>query len=116
MDRDDGVLAIVLAAQHLLDLAGLHFLVEHVECTRDFVVDGLARLGPFDEHCQVVALCPERAHEIELLLEPAAALQDLLRFSLVFPEIGRGGARFEAVQLVFRAGGFKDNSADRQRV
>jgi hypothetical protein len=31
-----------------------------------------------------------------LLLEAPAALQDLLRFSLIFPEIGRGGARLEA--------------------
>jgi len=30
------------------------------------------------------------------LLEAAAALQDLLGFSLIFPEIGRGGARLEA--------------------
>jgi hypothetical protein len=106
----------VLAAQHLLDLASLHFLVERVERMREFGVNGLARLGPLHEHGQIVALGPERAHEIAILLEPAAALQDLLRFSLVFPEIGRGRARFEAVQLFFRAGGFKDNSADCQRV
>jgi len=30
------------------------------------------------------------------LLEAPAALQDLLCFSLIFPEIGRGGARLEA--------------------
>jgi len=83
---------------------------------REFAVNRLARLGPFDQHRQIVALSPERAHEIAILLEPAAALQDLLCFSLVFPEIGRGRARFETVQLFFRAGGFKDNSADWQRV
>ncbi len=27
---------------------------------------------------------------------PAAALQDLLRLGLIFPEIGSGGSRFEA--------------------
>jgi hypothetical protein len=43
-------------------------------------------------------------------------LQHLLRFGLVFPEIGRGGARLEAGQFFFRAGGFKDSSADPQRV
>ncbi len=60
MNRDDGVLAIVLAAEHLLDLAGLHFLVERVERLRELGVDRLARLGPFDEHGEVVALLLER--------------------------------------------------------
>jgi hypothetical protein len=55
-------------------------------------------------------------HQIPIQLETAAALQNFLRFGLVFPEIGRGGAGFEAVQLFFRAGGFKDSSADRRRV
>jgi hypothetical protein len=31
-----------------------------------------------------------------ILLEATAALQDLLRFSLIFPEIGRRGTRLEA--------------------
>ena len=50
VDGDDRVLAIVLAAEHLLDLAGLHFLIERLERLREFGVDWLARLGPFDEH------------------------------------------------------------------
>jgi hypothetical protein len=31
-----------------------------------------------------------------VLLQTTAALKDLLRFGLIFPEIGRGGARLEA--------------------
>src|SRR4249920_2682021 len=31
VNRDDGVLSIVLAAEHLLDLAGLHLLIERLE-------------------------------------------------------------------------------------
>jgi hypothetical protein len=54
-------------------------------------------------------------HQIAVLLEPAAALQRLLRFGLILPEIGRGRARLEAVQLFFRMVCFKDSSADRQR-
>ena len=46
MDRDDRVLAIVLAAEHLLDLAGLHFLVERVERLRELGVDRLRRRRP----------------------------------------------------------------------
>ena len=102
-------------AEHLLDFAGLHFLVERVEGLGEFGVDRLARLGPFDEHREVVAALLERQHQVAILLEPAAALQDFLRFDLVLPEVGRGGARFEAGQFFVRAGGFKDSSADRQR-
>ena len=96
MDGDDRVLAIVLAAEHLLDLAGLHFLIERVERLAELGVDRLAGFGPFDEHGEIVALLLERRHQIVVLLEAPAALQDLLRFSLIFPEIGRGGARLEA--------------------
>ena len=114
MNGEDGVLAIVLAAEHLLDLAGLHFLIERLERLRELGVDRLAGLRPFDQHGQVVALLLERQHQIAILLEPAPALQDLLRFGLVLPEIGRGGARLEAGQFFVGAGGFKDSSADRQ--
>ena len=96
MDGDDGVAAIVLAAEHLLDLAGLHFLIERLERLAELGVDRLARFGPLDEHGEVVALLLERHDQVAILLEPPAALLDLLGFGLVFPEIGRGGARVEA--------------------
>jgi hypothetical protein len=79
-------------------------------------VHGLARLRPFDEDGKVVGLLAERHAEIAVLLQPAAALQDLLRFSLVFPEIRGGGASLEAGQFFVGAGSLKDSSADRQRV
>jgi hypothetical protein len=43
-------------------------------------------------------------------------LQHLLGIGLVFPEIRRGSARLEAGQFLLGFGGFKDSSADRQRV
>ena len=101
MDRDDRVLAIVLAAEHLLDLAGLHLLIERVERGCEFAVDRLPRLGPLDQDGEVVALLAQRHHQVAILLQAPAALQDLLRFGLVFPEIGRGGARLEAGQFFF---------------
>src|SRR5262245_47331530 len=116
MDGDDGVLPIVLAAEHLLDFAGLHLLIERVERLRELRVDLLARLGPLDEHAEVVALFPERPHQIAILLEPAAALQDFLGFGLVFPEIVGGRTRVQAVQLLLGAGGLKDSSGGRRRV
>jgi hypothetical protein len=105
----------VLAAEHLLDFAGLDFLIEAVERLRELAVDGFARLGPFEEDGEVVALLPERQHQIAILFEPAAALQDPLRFGLIFPEVWRGGARLEAVQFFVGAGDLKDSSADPQR-
>jgi hypothetical protein len=106
----------VLAAEHLLDLAGLDFLIEAVERLRELGIDLLAGLGPFKEHGQIVTAFAQRHHQIAILFEAAPALQDLLRFGLVFPEIGCGRAGFEPAQFVFRAGRFKDSSADRQRV
>jgi len=115
MDGDDSVLPIVLAAEHLLDLAGLHLLVERLEPAGELGVDRLARIGPLDEDGEVVALLLEGQDEVAILLEAAASLLDFLRFSLILPELGRGGAGFEAGQLFVWASGFKDSSADPRR-
>jgi hypothetical protein len=106
----------VLAAEHLLDLAGLDFLIEKVERLGELGIDRLAGLRPLQKHGEVVAAPLQRHHQIAILFEAAAALQRLLCFSLVFPEIGRGRAGFETGQFFVGAGRFKDNSADRQRV
>jgi len=106
----------VLAAKHLFDLPGLHFLVEGIERLAKLGIHSFAGLGPFDQHGQVVAFLLERSDEVEILFEPAAALQHFLRVGLVLPEIGRRGARLEAGQFLRGFGGFKDSSADRQRV
>jgi hypothetical protein len=106
----------VLAAEHLLDLARLDLLVEGVEAGGKLGVDRFARFRPLDEDGEIVVLLLERQDEIAILLEPAAALLDFLRFRLVLPEIGEGGARVEAGQFFFRTGALKDNSADRRRV
>jgi hypothetical protein len=86
----------VLAAEHFLDLARLHFLVERFERLRELGIHRLAGFGPFDQDGQVVAPFLERCHQLVILLEPSAALEHLLGFGLVFPEIWRGGARGEA--------------------
>jgi len=106
----------VLAAEHLLNLARLHFLVEHVDGLRELGVDLFAGGRPLDEDAEVVALLLERCHELAVLFEAAAALQDALGFGLVFPEVGRGGARLEAGQFIRGVSAFKDSSADRQPV
>jgi len=116
MDRDDGVGAIVFAAEHLLDLAGLHFLRERVERLPELGIHGLAGFGPLDEDREVVAFSGQRLNQLAILLEATAALQDLLRFRLVLPEIRRGRAVLEPGQFFVGAGGFKDSSADPRRV
>ena len=116
MDGHEGVLAIVLAAKHLLDLAGLHLPIEPIERLRELGVHALARLRPLDEDAEVVAFLLEREAQVAILLEPAAALQDFLGFGLVFPEIVGGRTRVQAVQLLLGAGGLKDSSGGRRRV
>jgi hypothetical protein len=105
----------VLAAEHLLDLAYLYLLIERIERLAELGIDRLARARPLEQDRQVVALLSERDHEIAILLHAAAALQRLLRFGLILPELGCGGAGLEAGQLFVESGGFKDSSADRQR-
>jgi hypothetical protein len=99
MDGDDRIPAIVRSAEHLLDLARLHLLVECFEALRELTVDRFAGLRPFDEDRQVVAPLPERRDEVEILLDTPAALQNLLGFRLIFPEVRRGGSRLDAGQF-----------------
>src|SRR6185503_5498750 len=114
MDGDDGVEAIVLAAEHLAGFGGLDVLLEVVEALQQVAVDGLASLGPFDEHAEIVGAGLQRVAERELLVEPAAALQQLLRLGLILPEVGLGDAGLDAVELGTRSGCVKDSSADRK--
>jgi hypothetical protein len=115
MDRDDRVLAIVLAAEHLLGLAGLHFGGELVEPLRKIAEDVLARLQPLDEHDEVVGAALQRLAERDVRFERLAALQRLLRGGLVLPEIGIGGLLLYLRELVAGPGRVKDSSADRTR-
>jgi hypothetical protein len=105
----------VLAAEHLLDLAGVDQAGKLIEAGRELGPDVLSLAGPFDEHGKILGALAERGDQLDLLLDPAAALEDFLGFGLVVPEIWRRGARLYACELLGRAGGFKDNSGDRTR-
>jgi hypothetical protein len=115
MDGDDRILAIVLAAEHLLDLARLHFLIERVQTLGEVVFHGFAGIEPLGEDGEVVVLRAKREGQVAVLLHAPAALQDLLRLRLVLPEIGRGRLGFYAGEFFVGFGGFKDSYADRQR-
>jgi hypothetical protein len=116
MNGHDGVLSIVLATEHLLDLGGLHLLIEAVQRLTELGVHGFASLRPFHEHGEIVAFLAKRLNQVTILLEPAPPLEYFLRFCLILPEIWVGGARLEPGQFFVGAGRFKDSSEDQRRV
>jgi len=116
VDRDDRVLAIVLAAEHLFDFAVLDQARELLDARRQLTTHVLTLAGPVDEHTQVVRLRFQGGNQLDFFLNPPAALENFLRLDLVIPEIGRGCAGFYLRELVTRASSFKDSSADRRSV
>jgi hypothetical protein len=105
----------VLTAKHFLDFPGLDFLIERLEGLSELGIDRFARARPLEEDGEIVSLFSQGHHQIAILLDAAAPLQDFLRFGLIFPEFGGGRPCFEAGQFFVEAGTFKDSSADRQR-
>jgi hypothetical protein len=105
----------VLAAEHLLGLAAFHRGLQLVEAAREIIEHRLAGLEPFGEDGEVVGPALEELAEVAILLEPAAALQQLLRAPLVLPEVRLGDACFYLCEFVCVAGNVKDSSAGRRR-
>jgi hypothetical protein len=115
MDGHHGVAAVVLAAEHLLDLAGLDLGLELVEPAREIVIHRLAGLDPLGQHLEILGPPRQRRAERDVVLETAPALLDLLGFSLVLPEIGFGYASFELRELIGGTCNVKDSSAAPRR-
>jgi hypothetical protein len=92
----------VLAAEHLLDFAGLHFLREGIERLRELGVDRFTGFRPLDQHRQVVAFFGEGHDEIAVLLQATATLEHFLGVGLVLAGVGSGGPSFEARQFFVR--------------
>ena len=117
MDRHDRVLAIVLAAEHLLGLAGVDVAATARRGRAAEVVERPARLPR--AHSTSTARSSTRrrsdSREIAVLLEPAPALQQLLRGRLILPEVRIGDALLYGCEFLCGAGGVKDSSADRRR-
>jgi hypothetical protein len=111
MDGDDGVGAIVLAAEHLLRFGRVDFLLEFVEAAREIGSDILARIGPLDQHAQIVGAPPERLPQRLVFLQAPPALHHLLRFGLVAPEVRFANPLLDAGELFVEAGVLKDASA-----
>jgi hypothetical protein len=87
MNGHNRVLAIVLAAEHLLRLAGVDRAGEIVETLGEIVGNWLSGFRPFDEHGKVVGPSPQRLAEVAVLLQPSSALKEFLRGPLILPEI-----------------------------
>jgi len=87
MNRHDRVLAIVLAAEHLLCLARINGGREILETLRQIVADRLSGFGPLDEDGEVVSPSFQGCAEIAVLLQAPAALEQFLRRPLVLPEV-----------------------------
>ena len=116
VDGDDRVRAVVLAAEHASWSRPPR--PRSSSASRPRAQVGARRPRPAPAHSTSTARSSsrfvQRVDQLDFLLEPAAALQRLLRFGLVVPEIGLGDQPFEAVQLVARARGLKDSSAARR--
>jgi len=111
MDGDDRVAAIVLAAEHLLDLGRLHLALQLVEPAREVGFDRLALLQPLGQHGQVLAALLQGIAQSDVFFQAPAPLQQLLGFGLVRPEVRFTDARFDAADLVVESCNLKDNSA-----
>ena len=114
MDGDDGVGAVVLAAEHLLDLGGLDLGLEFVEAALQVGGHVLAGVGPLDAaRRDRRRRRPSESRELDVLAQAALPLQRPLRLGLVVPEVGRGDPGFERGDFSGGRGPVKDSSADR---
>jgi hypothetical protein len=102
VDGDNRVLLIVLTAENLLRLGDLDLGCERVDRLSQFCADVFALARPFDQDGQVGLPLRQARNLIAVLLEPAAALQDLLGFLLILPEVRRRGPGVELQQFVGR--------------
>jgi hypothetical protein len=85
----------VLAAEHLLDLRGIDLVLDGVERALEVAGHVLAGPRPFEQHAEVVELPGKAVAQLEIFSETALALERLLGFGLVVPEIGRADFAFE---------------------
>jgi hypothetical protein len=89
MDCDNGIPAVVFAAKHFLDFAGVDLAGQCVEPFAEFRQGTcIALLGPLDENGKIVTPPAQACDKLAVLLEPASTLQKALCRFLILPEIG----------------------------
>jgi len=111
VDGHNRVGRVVLAAEHLLDLAGVHHGLEAVERPGQVGLDRFPLLGPFNEHLQIIALLPQGITEVDVFADALSPAQGGLCVGGLVPEIGSGDAGFESAQFFVETGPVKDSSA-----
>ena len=112
MDRHDRITPVVLATEHFLDFASVHLGLEIVETGSEIIGHIFALVRPLDQHRQIVAACAQQFREIEIVLKPTAALQDLLRGRLIVPKIWSRRPLLELANFSLDASRVKDSSED----
>jgi hypothetical protein len=105
----------MLAAEHLLDLAGLDDTSEVFDAGSELRRDIFPLAGPLDEDAKIVCFGFEGGDQLDLFLDSTPALEDFLCLDLVVPEIGSRRAGFYLCELVTRPSRLKDNSGDPRR-
>jgi len=99
VDRQDGVGAVVLAAEHLLELGGLDQGLKRPQRRLEVGADILAGLDPLHEDTGVALLGGELLQKLEVRFDPLATPLDLLDRRLVLPEALGPHLRLEPLQL-----------------
>jgi hypothetical protein len=115
VDGHDRVLAVELAREHRADLARLHVALERLQPFSQVGFDVLALPRPVDQDGQVVGLAAQRRRQRAIVFEAPAALQQLLRRSLVLPEVRSGDLRLDVLDLARQPRVVKGPSGDEER-
>ena len=99
MDFEIAVVAVGLARKQRLNLPLGELAAQRLQGRLGFLDDGILALGlaELDEFDRLVEVAAELRDGADLLIEPVALTQELLRLLLVVPEIGRFR---EGVQLL----------------
>jgi len=94
VDRENGVRAVVLAAEQRPRLQARNFFLELLQVAREVRADVLALFAQFEQDFDVGLPAGERLVGLDDLLQPFARLEDFLGGSLVVPECGVGDLLF----------------------
>jgi hypothetical protein len=106
----------VFPAQHPLDFSRFDLGLEFVEAAAKVGIDVLARLRPLDQHREIRHPAGEGGAQLDVLGQPALALQHALRLGLVLPEVRMADLRLQDREFVRGRSPVKDNSASRSPV
>ena len=109
--RHDRIARVVLAPEHLLNLARVDLRLQLIEPGSQIIRHTLALVGPLDEHVEVLGPSTQGFGKVVVFLQTAAALENLLCRGLIAPEGRSGSLLLEARDLGLYTCSVKDNPA-----